>query len=235
MNLTTLMDQFSKRQMNERRLITIAAVGGTLLLGYSFFIDPPELAATANRNQLTQQEKELADLQTVLPALHKQAGDPDAGLRADIASTKQQIASVDSELQQYQHLLVNPSQMPRLLQDMLARHRGLELVSLKSIAAAPLLPPKKIDTASAPPPNAAMPAQSASTIPAPPPGGIYRHGLEITVAGSYAELVAYAAELQRISPRPLWSGLSLKVVEYPRSELTFTLYTLSLDLPWLAV
>ena len=44
-----------------------------------------------------------------------------------------------------------------------------------------------------------------------------------------------AAELQGVSPRPLWSGLALKVVEYPRSELTFTLYTLSLDLPWLAV
>jgi MSHA biogenesis protein MshJ len=71
--------------------------------------------------------------------------------------------------------------------------------------------------------------------PAPPPGGIYRHAIEITLAGSYADLMRYAEELQHVSPRPLWSAIQLKVVEYPRSELTFTLYTLSLDLPWLAV
>lgn len=234
MNLQALMESFARRQLSERRLITIAAVGGTLLLGYTFFIDPAQQAATANRKQLAQQEKELADLQIILPGLRQQASDPDARLRADIGRTRQQIAGVDTELQQYQHLLVKPAQMPRLLQDMLARHRGLELVSLKTIAAAPLLVPKK---AGAPPanPNAALPAQPVGAPPPPPPGGIYRHGLEVTVAGSYAELVAYAAELQRISPRPLWSGLALRVVEYPRSELTFTLYTLSLDLPWLAV
>ena len=235
MNLSALMESFSKRQLKERRLITIAAVGGTLLLGYSFFIDPAQQAAAANRTQLAQQETEMAELQNLLPNLRQQVSDPDARLRADIGSTKQLIAGVDTELQQYQHLLVKPAQMPRLLQNMLARHRGLELVSLKTIAAAPLLTPKKVEATQAGNTNAAVPAQAAGALPPPPPGGIYRHGLEITVAGSYNELLAYANELQRISPRPLWSGLNLKVVEYPRSELTFTLYTLSLDLPWLAV
>lgn len=234
MSLQTLMERYSKLKPNERRLILIGAIAGTLLLGFHFLVDPAQQQATADNRQLDAQGKELADLQALLPGLQQQAADPDARLRADIGSTQQALARVDTELQQYAHLLVAPAQMPRLLQDMLVRHRGLELVSLKTITATPLLPTGPETTANAAP--AANPARAVDTRPpAPPPGGIYRHGLEITVAGSYSELLAYAAELQGVSPRPLWSGLSLKVVEYPRSELTFTLYTLSLDLPWLAV
>ena len=233
MSLQTLMARYSKLKLNERRLILIGAVAGILLLGYQFFIDPAQQRAAAYRSQLDAQNRELTDLQNQLPALRQQAADPDARLRADISSTQQQLAQVDTELQQYAHLLVAPAQMPRLLQNMLGRHRGLELVSLKTIAAAPLLPPRPEAAIQAPAANSAQ--ATGTTPPAPPPGGIYRHGLEITVAGSYNELLAYARELQGVSPRPLWSGLTLKVLEYPRSELTFTLYTLSLDLPWLAV
>ena len=234
MSQHTLINRYSQLKLNERRLILIGAVAGTLLLGYHFLIEPALQQAATQRGQIEAQGKELADLNNLLPGLRQQAADPDARLRADIGSTQQQLAQIDTELQQYAHLLVAPAQMPRLLQNMLVRHRGLELVSLKTIAAAPLLPPRPEATANGAP--AANTAQSLGTRPPPPPpGGIYRHGLEITVAGSYTELLAYATELQGVSPRPLWSGLTLKVVEYPRSELTFTLYTLSLDLPWLAV
>jgi MSHA biogenesis protein MshJ len=118
-------------------------------------------------------------------------------------------------------MLVTPAQMPRLLQSLMAKHSSLTLVSLKSLPAVPLLPQ----------------TQPQNNVPKdkPAPGGIYRHAVEITIAGNYAELSSYAAELQHMTPRPLWSALQLKVAEYPRSELTFTLYTLSLDLPWLAV
>jgi MSHA biogenesis protein MshJ len=229
-----MMQRFAQLKQNERRLILISALAGTLLLAYNFFIEPAQQKAASLRQQIDSQQRELSELQNQLPGLRQLVADPDAQLRSDIDKTKQQLAGVDTELQQYSHLLVAPAQMPRLLQNMLSRHRGLQLVSLRTIAATPLLPPRTEAAAVPATPN--LTAQPATTgAAAPPPGGIYRHGLEITVAGSYNELLAYAAELQGVSPRPLWSGLALKVVEYPRSELTFTLYTLSLDLPWLAV
>lgn len=236
MSLNTIGTRFSALKPNERRLVMIAAIGGLLLIGYSFLIEPAQQTATLKRDLLSQQENELAALQSQLPGLRQQANDPDAGLRLDIANTQRQIGSIEDELRQFDHLLVSPTQMPRLLQSMLAKHRSLSLVSLKTLPAQPLLAPVAIQSGSAPAPVGlqAMPAVSGDK-PAPPPGGIYRHGVEITVAGSYAQLLAYADELQRITPRPLWSSLQLKVVEYPRSELTFTLYTISLDLPWLAV
>jgi MSHA biogenesis protein MshJ len=64
---------------------------------------------------------------------------------------------------------------------------------------------------------------------------IFRHGLEIRVAGSYADLLAYVAELERSPQRLLWGGINLAVIVYPRSELTLTVYTLSRERDWLAV
>lgn len=235
MNLKALADRFGKLQMKERRLILIAGIGCTLLLGYSLGIDPAQQKAATQQNQLAQKQGELKTLETQLAVLRKQAADPDANLRVEVEDTLRKVAGVEGELREFDHLLVTPSQMPRLLQSLLAKNRGLELVSLKTLPAAPLL--TAADAAAKPqqPSSQAQPAPAAGAKPLPPPGGIYRHAIEITIAGSYADLTRYAEELQHISPRPLWSGMKLKVVEYPRSELTFTLYTLSLDLPWLAV
>lgn len=225
--------RFDKLKLSERRLVLIAAVAGLLLLAYSLFIDPAQQATKAKQAMLASQQTELDTLQQQLIGLREQARTPDATLRRDIADTQRNTASIETELRQFDGLLVTPQQMPRLLQSMLARHRGLELVRLKTLPAAPLLQPVAATATTPLQPNQAQPV--AGDKPLPPPGGIYRHAIEVTVSGSYAELTAYADELQRISPRPLWSAMQLKVLEYPRSELTFTLYTLSLELPWLAV
>jgi MSHA biogenesis protein MshJ len=235
MSLKTIAARFDALQMRERRLIMIAAIAGTFLIGYSLFIDPAQRQANAQQAQLAQQRTEMAILQDQLVTLRQQAAQPDAALRKEVEETLRQIAGIESDLRAFDDLLVSPEKMPRLLHSLLAKNRGLELVRLKTLPATPLLT-AAAGTAPAPVSMQAQPAVANSTDkPAPPPGGIYRHGMEITVAGSYADLLRYAEELQQVSPRPLWSAMQLKVVEYPRSELTFTLYTLSLDLPWLAV
>jgi len=233
-SLKQYTERFDKLQLRERRLILIAAVVGVLLLGFSLFIEPTQQESKAKRTQLAAQQTELSTLQQQLVGLREQASKPDAALQQSIIDIKRNTAAIEAELRQFDTLLVTPQQMPQMLQSMLARHRGLEVIRLKTLAAAPLLQPITTTNPSAPQSNQAQAAPSGSK-PPPPPGGIYRHAIEVTVSGSYAELTAYADELQRISPRPLWSAMQLKVVEYPRSELTFTLYTLSLDLPWLAV
>jgi MSHA biogenesis protein MshJ len=236
MSLKTLAARFDKLQLKERRLVMIAAIGGVLLLGYSLVIEPAQNLAAAQKKQVAQQQTELSTLQTQLGTLRTQAANPDAEMRKQLEDTLRQVAGIESELREFDHLLVAPEKMPALLHALLAKNRGLELVHLKTLPATPLLSPQASAGATAAPASMqAQPAKTAGAKTTPPPGGIYRHGMEITIAGSYADLLRYAEELQHVSPRPLWSAMQLKVVEYPRSELTFTLYTLSLDLPWLAV
>ena len=49
------------------------------------------------------------------------------------------------------------------------------------------------------------------------------------------QLVAYVAELENSPQKLLWGGIRLAAREYPVSELTLTVYTLSLDSTWLVV
>lgn len=70
---------------------------------------------------------------------------------------------------------------------------------------------------------------------APPEGNLYQHGIEIKLAGGYQDLLAYVAELDASPQKILRGKINLIVRQYPVSELTVTIYTLSLDARWLVV
>jgi MSHA biogenesis protein MshJ len=59
--------------------------------------------------------------------------------------------------------------------------------------------------------------------------------VEITVAGSYADLTLYLDALEKLSWQMYWGKAEMRVEEYPRVTLTITLYTLSMEKTWLSV
>ena len=61
---------------------------------------------------------------------------------------------------------------------------------------------------------------------------VWKHGVELRVQGSYADLTSYLSELERLPQRLIWGEVRLKA-EYPRSELHLKIYTYSLDQAWL--
>ena len=73
----------------------------------------------------------------------------------------------------------------------------------------------------------------AAAAPAQP--NLYRHGVEIRVEGSYADLTAYLAELEHLPQRMLWDRVAVDGEHYPKIVMTVMVYTLSLDKSWLVV
>jgi len=59
--------------------------------------------------------------------------------------------------------------------------------------------------------------------------------VEIRLEGSYGQLLAYLTQLEKLPQRLLWGQLSYRVIDYPRSEMTLTVYTLSPDKTWLTL
>lgn len=159
--------------------------------------------------------------------------DPDAANRTALAEAQARLAALNAQLHGYDAALVPPEQMPRLLQALLNRHRGLELVSLHTLAVAPLVssPVQGQDGAQ----SSDGGGQKALPGQALPAGSLFRHGIELKVAGRYQDLQSYLAELEASPQKLLWERMSLVVQAYPRSELTLRLYTLSLDSIWLVV
>lgn len=210
--------RFSALRPRERALIALAIVMVILFGGYSLWIEPARLQEKQLQNRLAQQREEQGRLAEQATALAAREGDPDAANRAALQRLQKELALTEQEIAGYGNTLIAPDQMPALLQKLLARHRGLQLLSMKT------LPPRPLVEGTARPEGAAAVE-----------GNLYQHGIEIKLAGGYQDLLAYVAELDASPQRLLRDRISLAVRQYPVSELTLTVYTLSLDPRWLVV
>jgi MSHA biogenesis protein MshJ len=55
---------------------------------------------------------------------------------------------------------------------------------------------------------------------------LYRHGVEMSLTGTYLDLLQYLAALEKLPVRLLWGSTELQVQQYPEVRLTVQLYTL---------
>lgn len=221
--------RFAAMQAREKQLVAFALAAVILFGGYTGWIEPGKLQAARLRQTLEQQQGEQAQLLAQVQALAAENKDPDAARRVQLQQLREQLVALDRDIKQFDRSLVAPSQAPALLQTLLARHRGLTLISLTTLAPQALIePPEKKETKEGGKPPAAEP-------PSMPGGNIYKHGIEIKIAGNYHDLLAYVTELETSPQKLLWGGMRLAVKNHPVSELTLTVYTLSLDPTWLVV
>lgn len=210
---------FLGRNARERAIVALAMVGGLWFLGYAYAVEPALL-------KLRRAERALLDATSATASLQQQAAalkstpvkDNDAPLRAELEQLRARMAEQAVKLQDVERSMVPPEKMAGLLENLLARSRGLHLISLKNLPPAPVLEAR------------------AGARPVSAPGsGLYKHGIEIRVAGSYGDLLAYLQQLENVPQRLIWGKLELVTEQYPRSLVTLTLYTLSLDKTWLTL
>lgn len=218
--------RFAGLQPREKTLIVAATVVAVLFGGYSLWIEPGQMKADSLKKTLAQQQAEQAQLQEQVAALAVRNSDPDSANRAALQRLREEVGGIEREIGAFGHTLVPPQRMPALLQSLLTRHRGLTLVSLTT------LPPRPLIAAPAAGKDDAKPAEGKS---ARPGGNLYTHGIEIKVTGGYQDLLAYVAELDASPQKLMRGGMRLAVKQHPVSELTLTVYTLSLESTWLIV
>ena len=217
--------RFDAQSPRERALIAAALVGGVLLLGFSLLVDPALSRARIAERQIAQSNSEVVAIQAQLQVLRTQLQvDPDAGRRSEIESLKKDAAAADAAIRQIQSGLVPPEEMNALLERLLARNSGLRLLSLKS------LPPVNLAESVAESLRGAEKTASASIGP-----GLFRHGVEMKLEGSYAEVLNWLRLLEEAPQKVLWGDVRYVVIEYPRAQVTLTVFTLSLDRSWLAI
>lgn len=214
--------RFAAMQPREKLLVSGAVAVAILFGGYTLWVEPGMLESTRLKKTLAQQQTEQEQLRAQL-AILGQGADPDAANRATLQRLREQLKAAERDLKGFDKTLVSPTQAPGLLQTLLTRHRGLSLVSLSTLAPQPLVAPP------------AGKEGEKKEMPPQPGDNIYKHGLQIRIAGSYHDLLAYVAELEASPQKLLWGDMRLAVMEHPVSELTLTVYTLSLDSTWLVV
>jgi len=204
--------------LRERALIFAAAAFALVSLIDALFLDPLLQQQKRLSAQVVQQQEKMKEVQAQLAALlEARQNDQHDPQRERIRQLREQISEGEAFLKETQDKLVPPEKMAHLLEQVLVRNGRLQLVALETLPVSNFIESGEAQA------SAAAGKQ------------IYKHGVKITVRGSYADLTQYLQTLEKLPTQMFWGMAKMEVVKYPQAELTLTLYTLSLDKTWLQV
>lgn len=245
MNLISrLMKNFSALQLRERALAVVVgcsllALGGNLVLlkPLQLEIDGLKVREQGHKAQIAGVMKDLANVDGKV----SQGVDPFEKELAIRDELKRKIAEGDAFFSQRDAAV---RQVGSMVRSLLEETSGITLVSFKTS-------PGEVFYAPPPPPPAPNIAEKASekaaesvakvmplelikkpealavAKPAALQKTIYKHALEITVNGNYAQLLSYMEKLQKYPKRVFWAEATLTASSYPASVLKLVIYTLS--------
>jgi len=119
--------------------------------------------------------------------------------QAAVRDLEQRLAAAEKALAERKLGFVAPTRLPALLKDILGPGQAVRMESLRVVPGAQV--------------------QGSA--------GLYRHGVELTLKGSYFDLVQYLGALEKLPARLLWGRTALQVEKYPEVRLTVQVGTLS--------
>jgi MSHA biogenesis protein MshJ len=210
-----LAQAFDSRHRRERVLLCTAGVAMAFMLADSLWLTPAQRAHKDARSRLRQAQATLATLNADaerLAVMHKAQA---LQSQAELAQWRDKVRRGDTELREQTATLIGPQHMLPLLEELLGAHSGVKLRSAHTLARSDVLS------------GQAKPSADTPTL--------YRHGVELVLEGSFAELLAYLQALEQLPQRLLWGSLQLKVEQHPGAVMTLRLHTLSVEQQWLEI
>ncbi len=216
-SLQRYADRLDAMSLRERVLIFLAAAVVVVAVADSTLFDPISRRQKVNSQRIHQQEDEIRTMQGQVQAYAQvRTGDDANAKRQRLDKRKLELAALDRELAARRSELVPPERMAKMLYEIVKRNPDVELVSLRSLPASGL-------------------AQSLTAILGSGGLALYRHGIEITVSGSYLKMLTYVGQLERLPAKIMWGNMELQAAAYPVVTLKITLYTLSPEKTWLLI
>jgi len=207
--------------LRERVFIFAALAALLLVLINTLLLEPLFARQKSLRSQVAQQQQMLSAVQSQIAAMQQEnSADANSPQRNQIRQLKQQIAEGNAFLQSSREHLVQPEKMAAHLRQLLNKNNRLQIVALQTLPATPLIE---------------QPDVSGNVQAASQEKQVFKHGVQLTLRGNYLDLLQYLSALEKLPQQMYWAKAKMSVVEYPASELTLTLYTLSLDKKWLQI
>lgn len=197
-----------------RERVMIFAAGALILVFVvnAALIDPLRTKQKRLAAENAQRQDELRTVQAESQRLAQvREVDPDAAARSRANALRAEIAKLSAQIAGEQRRFTTPERMRGLLDEMLERNKRLRLVDLKTLAVSSISEGQREGSR------------------------VFRHGVEITVSGSYLDLYEYLSALERLPTQLYWGRAEMSVAEYPVTTLKLTVYTVSFDKAWLIV
>lgn len=185
--------------LRERVFLFVTLLVLCMLMANVLWLTP----AQQQHRQLTQrfaaQDVELQTLRDELGSTSGETGEAKQK-REQLAQMRDRLAVVNAEIAATPQAKEDETPLARVLVHFLRRHEGLVLVRTATLA----------------PENRS--AQAAGEVT-----GLRRQGLELTVAGPYAELARYVQTLERALPALRWGTMKMNSEQQP-AQLTLQVW-----------
>ena len=199
--------------LRQRVLIFAAAALMAIFVVNLALLDPLRARQRALGTEIAQRQDELQKLQDEFQRLVRAGdGERNALNRTRVAQLREQLGALNQRITEEERRFTSPERMGEVLQEMLARNKRLSLVELKSLSPAELGE------------TAGQGSRRA-----------YRHGIELTVAGSYLDIYSYLTALEKLPTQIYWGRAEMTAAAYPTVLFKLTVYTISIDKAWLVV
>lgn len=216
--LQPLFEKFDALNERERISVILLSVVAIIIIFVELIISPLNQKYDVLDKQITGLQNQTKQLQSQIAVISsKKDRDPNFQEKQKIKLLDEQITNINVHLKEKMHGLIEPKQMAKVLEVVLAQNTDLKLQRVQSLGAVPLSPVKAKEGAE------------------PEALGIYRHGLQIEFKGSYLSTLEYLKALDELPWNFYWDVLELNVDKYPTSNIVITVHTLSFHEGWIGV
>lgn len=221
MNLRGSIDSLENRinnfSLRERGILFLAVTLVLYLIWSALLSSPLEKKQRAMLGQIKTIRSEITALdEQAVSIVERHNLDPNANELRQLKELQSSIDSVRKQLKQAISGLIEPQQMAKALESVLAEQKSLQFVRIENLGAEPLLQEQAGEAAN----NEA---------------GIYKHTMRLEMEGSFANTLAYLRALEGLSWEFRWDEVDLTMLDYPTARVVVTVHTLSMQRGWLGV
>jgi MSHA biogenesis protein MshJ len=183
--------------LRQRAMLFATMSLAVVALAHVALIDPVLLSQKSLIERAKRDQSQLAAVRAQIEGLLKEQ-ETDPEQTA-LRELEQRVADGEKALAAKKQGFAAAARLPTLLKDLLGQGRPVSLEALR------VLPGTQVEAGTE----------------------LYRHGVEMTLKGSYFELLQYLAELEKLPAGLLWGPAELQVEQYPEVKLTLQVHTIS--------
>lgn len=227
-SLQMVSERFNERPIRERALITVTVGVLVLFLGWELVITPALKQQDSLEARITSLSNSRDGLLAQQQSLSNQlATDPSEELRQQLDMRQARLDRLDRQIAETTGKLIAPRAMVSLLKDMLGAQASLKLQTLELKTPTPVYGPAAEGKSSG--------SGSASEEGEEEAPLLYAHDVELSILGSYLDVLAYLRRLEGLDNRLGWVVLEYDAENWPAGEAIIRVRTLSLEPAWLGV
>lgn len=210
-----LDNRFLALSTRERVLVLVAVLAMLIAAAQFLFFGPLQQQRKTEQEMQVDIQRRYEQLENELAQLQAWQSKQEDG--SQLATVQQQLDSIDQQIGQLSQRMVPPEQMTALLQQLLAREQGMQVLALEKL---PL-------TAAGDENSDEANAETSADLP------LYRHRIRLSLRGSYFDSLRYLQAMEALPWTVYWDSLDYQVEDYPQGVLTIEIATLGQEKGWL--